>query len=132
MVNLIINWLLLAAAVWITALILPGFKVRGFGGALVVGAVFGLLNWAIGWLLFIAIGIGTLGLGFLLAFVTRWVVDAIVLKITDALTQSLKIRSFFWALMGALVMSLLGTAGEYLLGHGPHTLRHQATHEISL
>jgi putative membrane protein len=115
--HLIVSWLLLSAAVWVTALVLPGFRVQGFGGALTVAAIFGLLNWAIGWLLFFMIGLGTLGLGFLLAFVTRWIVDAILLEITDWITKRLEIRSFGWALAAALVMSLLGTAGEYLYQH---------------
>jgi putative membrane protein len=112
--HILISWLLLSVSVWITALILPGFRVRGFGGALVVAAIFGLLNWAMGWLLFVAIGLGTLGLGFLLAFITRWIVDAILLKITDWATDRLEIRSFGWALAAALVMSLLGTAADYI------------------
>lgn len=111
--GLLVSWLLLSLAVWVTALILPGFRVKGLGGALLVGAVFGALNWAIGWLLFVAIGVGTLGLGFLLAFVTRWIVDAVLLEVTDWVTSRLEIRSFGWALAAALVMSLLGTAGEH-------------------
>jgi putative membrane protein len=72
----------------------------------------------VGWLLFVIIGIGTLGLGFLLAFVTRWVVNAILLKVTDALTDRLTIRGFGPALLAALVMSVLGTFGEYLVTRG--------------
>jgi putative membrane protein len=115
MAAILISWLVLGLSVWITAMVLPGVRVTGFGGALLVAAVFGVLNWAIGWLLFVAIGVATLGLGFLLAFVTRWLVDAIVLKITDALTDSLTIKSFGWALGAALMMSGLGTAAQYLL-----------------
>ena len=116
--GLIISWLVLALAVWVTAMILPGFKVKGFRGALIVAIVFGLLNWALGWVLFVVIGVGTLGLGFLLAFVTRWVVDAILLKMTDALMDSLTIKGFGWAMAAALIMSLVGTFAEYLIaGH---------------
>jgi putative membrane protein len=61
------------------------------------------------------LGIATLGLGFLLAFITRWVVNAIVLKLTDALTDHLKIDSFGWALGGALLMSVLMTLGEWVV-----------------
>ncbi len=130
--HIVVSWLVLSLAVWVTALILPGFKVRGVGGALVVGAIFGLLNWLLGWLFFVIIGLGTLGLGFLLAFITRWIVDAIILKITDALTDRLEIRSFGWAMAAALVMSLVGTAAEYAL-HQARPARLPATsHEIQL
>ena len=113
--HLLVTWLIMAFAVWLTAVILPGFKVSGFKGALVVAAVFGVLNWMLGWLIFVVIGIGTLGLGFLLAFITRWIVDAILLKMTDALTGSLKIKSFGWAIIGAMVMAAIGTAAEYVI-----------------
>lgn len=118
--HLLVSWLVLAFAVWLTAVILPGFKVNGFSGALVVAAVFGALNWLLGWVFFVAIGIGTLGLGFLLAFITRFIVDAILLKLTDAVTGSIQIKSFSTALFGALIMAAIGTLGEYILRHGAH------------
>ncbi len=111
--HILLSWLVLSVAVYLTAVVLPGFEVRGFGGAAVVAAVFGLLNWLLGWVLFVVIGLGTLGLGFLLAFLTRWIVMALLLKLTDALLDSLKIRSLGMAFVGAAVMSLLGTAGQW-------------------
>jgi len=113
--GLFASWLILSVAVWLTAAILPGFEVRGFWGAVKVAAVFGLLNWLIGWFIFFVIGVGTLGLGFLLAFLTRWLVSAILLKVTDALSSSLKIASFGRAFLGALLMSGIGTLGEFAL-----------------
>jgi putative membrane protein len=132
--HILVSWVLLSVAVWLTALILPGFRVRGFGGALVVAAIFGLLNLVLGWFFFFIIGVGTLGLGFLLSFITRWIVDAILLKITDWITDRLEIRSFGWALAAALVMSLLGTVGEYIWhnrGPAPAVRTHQPS-EIRL
>ncbi|MEM9454675.1 MAG: phage holin family protein [Myxococcota bacterium] len=110
--SLLVSWLVLAAIVWLTAKLLPGFSIKGLGGALMVAALFGLLNVLIGWLLFVVIGIGTLGLGFILAFVTRWLVDAILLKIVDAMTERLTIKSFGRAMLAALLMSGLGTLFE--------------------
>lgn len=117
--HVLLSWLVLSFAVWLTAMILPGFDVRGFKGAVVVSALFGLLSWALGHLLFFIIGIGTLGLGFLLAFLTRWIVMALLLKLTDALSDSLKIKSLKTAFFGALIMSGLGTLGQMAL----HALR---------
>ncbi|HCF56623.1 MAG TPA: hypothetical protein DFS52_01335, partial [Myxococcales bacterium] len=113
--SILISWLILTVAVWIAAAIVPGVSVKGIGGAIVVAAIFGIVNWLIGWLFFFVIGIATLGLGFLLAFITRWVVDAIILKLTDLLTDRLTIRGFGPALLAALVMSALGTLGEWLV-----------------
>src|SRR5690606_24502864 len=113
--ELLASWFVLALAIWLTAILLPGFEVRGAKGALLVAAVFGLLNWLLGWLLSLFIGIATLGLGFLLAFLTRWLVNAILLKLTDALMKDLTIRSFKVALVGALLMSFFGSVGEWLV-----------------
>ena len=96
---------------------------RGFAGAVLVAAVFGLLNWLLGWLLFVVIGIGTLGIGFLLAFITRWIVDAILLKLTGAMMRSLEVKSFGWAMAAALVMAMFGTLAEYLITGAHHPYR---------
>jgi putative membrane protein len=120
--GIIISWLVLSAAVWVTARLVPGFEVKGgVAGALVVGAVFGLLHWALGKLLFALLVVGTLGLGYLLAFLTRWVVDAVLLKLADVLTDKLTIRSWGASLIGAAVMSLVGSVGEAIvraIAHG--------------
>lgn len=113
--ELLLSWLILAFAVWLTAAVLPGFHVKGFGSALLVAAVFGVLNFLLGWLLFAVFTVITLGIAWLLAFITRWIIDAIVLKLTDSLTDHLSIDSFGWALGGALMMSLIGTVGEALV-----------------
>jgi putative membrane protein len=114
-VSLILSWLILSAAVWVTAMILPGFHVKSFGSAILVAALFGVLNFLLGWLFMVVFTIATLGLALLLAFITRWIVNAIVLKLVDALTDHLTIDSFGWALLGALMMSALGTVGEWLV-----------------
>jgi putative membrane protein len=120
-----LSWLVLSLAIYLTALVLPGFQVRGFFGAIVVAAIFGLLNWLLGWLIFAFLSVATLGVGYLLAFITRWFVTAILLKLTDVFSDNLTIRGFAPALIGALLMSAFGTAGEYLVRHltqHPHTL----------
>lgn len=113
--NLILSWLVLSFAVWLTAAILPGFHVKNFGSAVLVAALFGVLNFFLGWLFFAVFAIATLGLALLLAFITRWIINAIILKITDALTDHLTIDSFGWALGGAFLMSVLGTLGEWVV-----------------
>jgi putative membrane protein len=54
-------------------------------------------------------------LAWLLAFITRWIINAILLVLTDRLTDRLKVDSFGWALGGALMMSAIGTVGEWLV-----------------
>ncbi|MDT8367947.1 MAG: phage holin family protein [Longimicrobiales bacterium] len=114
--GLLIDWLVLSVAVWVTAAILPGVHLRSFGSAFGVAAIFGLLSWAIGWLLWTVLAIGTLGLALVLAFVTRWIVNAILLIVTDKLSDALEIDSVGWALGAGMLMSILGTAGQRLIG----------------
>jgi len=113
--SLIVSWLILSFAVWVTDAVLPGFHVKSPKSAFLVAAIFGLLNLVIGWLLFAVFAVATLGIAWLLAFITRWIVNAILLVITDKLTDHLKIDGFGWALGGALVMSLAGTLGEWVV-----------------
>ena len=113
--GLLIDWLILTVAVWVTAAILPGVHVKSFGSAFGVAAIFGLLSWALGWLLWTVFAIGTLGLALVLAFLTRWIIYAILLTITDKLSDSLKIDSFGWAVGAGAMMSILGTAAQRLV-----------------
>jgi len=113
--SLLISWLILSVAVWVTAAVLPGFKVKDFKSAIIVAAVFGLLNFFLGWLLFAMFTVATLGLAWLLAFLTRWFINALLLALTDRLTDHLKIESFKWAVLGALVIALVGAVVTTLL-----------------
>jgi putative membrane protein len=115
MVALLAKWLISSAAIWLTAELLPGFSVKGFKGALLVALILGLLDALVGWFLFVVIGLGTLGIGFLLAFATRWLVMAILLVVTDKLSDNLKIRSFGLAFVGAIVITTLSALGHRLL-----------------
>lgn len=112
----LLHWLILSVAVWIAAAVVPGFRLKHPVSALVVAALFGVLNFFLGWLIFVVIGVATVGVGFLLAFLTRWVVNAILLKVTDAVLETLSIDGFLPALLAALVMSGVGTVGEWVLG----------------
>jgi putative membrane protein len=113
--NLLLSWVVLSFAVWLTSALLPGFHVRDFKSAILVAALFGVLNFLIGWLFFVVFTVATLGIAWLLAFVTRWIIDAIILKIVDSVSDRLTIDGFGWALGGALVMAAVGTIGEWLV-----------------
>lgn len=106
--SLLVSWLVLSLAFLATAWILPGMEVKGFGGAATAAAIFGVLNWLLAKALFFVIGVVTLGIGFLLFFITSWVVNVILLKITDAATDSLKLESTGTAMAGAFLISVIG------------------------
>lgn len=113
--NLLLSWIVLSLAVWLTAAVLPGFHVRDFKSAILIAALFGILNFLIGWLFFALFTIATLGIAWLLAFITRWIIDAIILKIVDSMSDRLTIDGFGWALGGALLMAAVGTIAQWLL-----------------
>jgi putative membrane protein len=112
--DLLVKWLILAVSFLLTAKIVPGVRLSGFWDAVVVAAIFGILNFFFGWFLTFAIGLLSLGLLFLLSFLLHWIVNAVLLKLTDVFTSRLEIRSFGTALVAALVMSLIGKAGLYV------------------
>ena len=120
MVVFLLHWLVLAVAFLITAKLVPGVHLYGLWNAIVVAAIFGILNFLLGTLLYYVIGIATLGIGLLLSFLTHWFVNAILLKFTDALTSRLEVRGFGTALVAALVMSLLGKLGLYVVNLAMH------------
>lgn len=113
--HLLLSWLILSVAVWVTALVLPGFEVRGFKGAIVVAAVFGLLNALLGGLLFWLIGFATLGVGLLFWFVTKWVVLTLLVKLTDAISDYLMVKNWQTAAVAALLMTGVGAVTRFLL-----------------
>jgi putative membrane protein len=110
------SWLILTLAVAVSVALLPGFQVKGgTWGVVKVAAIFGLLNWLLGELVFVLLGIGTLGIGFLVAFLTRLIATALLLKLTAAMTKTLDIDGFGTAFVAALIISGAGTAAEWAL-----------------
>src|SRR5262245_56654621 len=111
---LLVSWLSLSFLLWVTGKVVPGFQVNGVRGALVVGAIFGILMCALSGPLFVIIGVSTLSLGFIFKFVTKLVESAVLLKLADALTDHLTIRGFVPALIGAVVMSVVSSIENWL------------------
>jgi putative membrane protein len=115
MEDLFIAWLILTLGVLAAAKLVPGVSVPDFWDAVIVAAVFGILNVLLAKLLFILFGVLTLGIGFLFFFITFWVINAILLKMTDVLTERMTIRGFGSALLAALVISIVGALGHMVI-----------------
>ena len=93
---------------WLTAKFVSGFEIKGgFGGSALVALVFGLLDFLLRHFLFVVIGIGTLGIGFLLEPLAQWLITTLLLVLTDKLSDTLTIRSFSRAALAAFVISVL-------------------------
>jgi uncharacterized membrane protein YvlD (DUF360 family) len=90
-------------------------RLKSFGSAFGVAAIFGLLNAVLGWALWSFFTIATLGIALVLAFITRWIINAILLTITDKISDALEIKSFGWAIGAAMMISLLSAAAQPIL-----------------
>lgn len=110
---ILLRWVVVAAAFAVTAWLLDGMSVTGgAGNYLWLALLFGVVNALIGTILRIL----TLPLTILTLGLFSIVVNAIVLEITDALSDSLSIDSFFWtAILAALVLSIVSVLLELLL-----------------
>lgn len=113
--GLLITWVAVAFGLWLADKLVPNFELRGdWKSFVLIAAVVGVLNFLLGWLFYVILGIATLGLGFLFGFVTRLVVSAIVLKIADALSERFTIRGFVPALWGALLLALTSGLSDFV------------------
>ena len=113
---MLITWALYSGALLLVAKALRGFEIRGGLGAVIsVAALFGLLNWGLNWLITFLLGLFTLSIAWTLGIITQIVVVAIVLKITDALSDRLRIDGFGVALIAAAIIEVVKTLGQRLL-----------------
>jgi putative membrane protein len=107
----LIHWAVSALAVMLTAYLVRGFRVSGFGAALLAAVVIGVANvviWPVFIFLTFPINILTLGL-------FTFVVNGAVLKLCAALLPGFEIKTWSAAIFGAIVLSLTSTGLHYLL-----------------
>ncbi|MGZ8694628.1 MAG: phage holin family protein [Gaiellaceae bacterium] len=109
--SLLIRWAIIAVAFAVTAKLLGGMSVNGgFFAYVWVSLIFGLVNVFIGTILRIV----TLPLTLLTFGLFLIVVNAILLSITDWLTNDLTIDDFFWtAIWAAIILGLTTMILEY-------------------
>ena len=104
--NFIINLLISAGVLMLMAYIMPQVKIKSFGTALWVAFLVGILNATVGLLLRFPLNLVTF---FLLSFVIRLVVTAVIIKIVDKLVSNFEIRGFWPALVIAIALAIAGT-----------------------
>ncbi|HWM10889.1 MAG TPA: phage holin family protein, partial [Solirubrobacteraceae bacterium] len=113
MFPLLVSWLATGVAFMVAAGLLPGVSIDGYLGALLVAVVVAALNAVIPPVLAALRLPATLVLGFLLVLAA----DAGILLATDALTDGiLRVDSFGWALLTALVVAAVSVVLAVLLG----------------
>ncbi|MBJ6723951.1 phage holin family protein [Geomesophilobacter sediminis] len=103
MVHILLHWLISAVAIIITAYLLPGIRLSGFGAALATAVVLGFINAFIRpliLLLTLPFNILTLGLFTL-------VINALLILLTSALVPGFQVAGFGWALLFSVVLWLV-------------------------
>ncbi len=103
MQGLFIRWLILTVAIVICAYLIEGIYVSGFLSAILAAAFLGILNALLRpLLLLITLPINILTLGLF-----TFVINAVLLLMVSGVITGLEIRSFWSALGGALIISLI-------------------------
>jgi putative membrane protein len=95
----------LAVTIFLVARLMPDVRIRGVGTALLVAVVFSVLNFFLGWLIRAVLFVpALLTLGLLFLFVP-FIVNTVLLWLTDKAISSFEIRS----LRGLLITSAMIT-----------------------
>jgi putative membrane protein len=100
----------LTLAVLLLSRVLPGFRIRTPSTSLIVAVVFSLLNWSLGWFIHVLLflpALLTLGLLFL---VIPFIVNAIVLWLTDKFLTAFEIddgRTLWLAAAGITLVNFV-------------------------
>lgn len=101
--NILINWILSAMAVFAAAYLLPGVHVENFSAALVAALVIGIFNAILKPILVIL----TLPITVLTLGLFTFVIQALLIMLADKFVQGFLVDGFFWALVLSLILSLI-------------------------
>ncbi len=101
--SIIINLLISGLAVFVSAYILPGVSVTGFGSALVAAVVLGIVN------VFIkpVISIFALPITILTLGLFSIVINGLLVLLVSAIVPGFDVDGFLWAIVFAFVLSLI-------------------------
>lgn len=103
MKGIIIRWLILTAAVMVTAYMLEGIHVEGFFSALAAAAVLGILNAIFRpVLIFLTLPINILTLGLF-----TFVINGLLLMMASCTISGFTVGGFWSAFFGAIIVSIV-------------------------
>lgn len=115
---IIVQILIIAAAVLLTAAILPGIKIRSFGSAVIVAIVLSLLNYFVTpVMVFLSIPITIITFGLFL-----FVINALIIMLASVIVGGFKVEGFWWALIFSIVLSFITYLLEMVLMPGSVTV----------
>ena len=102
MIDLILHFLLLGGVIFALAEMMPGLNVPGYGAAVVVAVVYGLINVTLGTvLMWLAIPFVVITLGLFM-----FVINAILLWLTDMLIGDFEIDTAGTTIVAAVIITI--------------------------
>jgi len=111
MTRIILKWLASAGAIYAAAYLVPGISLQGFGTALLVALVLGLINAVLKPLLvLISFPFIILSLGLLLL-----VINAAMLKLAAGLLEGFAIDGWIPAIFGSIIITLVSMVANAVL-----------------
>lgn len=112
--GILIRWAINAASLLLLAWLIPAVQVTGFGTALVVALVLGLLNAVIRPVLIVL----TLPVNLLTLGLFTFVINGFLFWFAARILEGFSVSSFGWAILAAIVYSLISWAVSSLLVGG--------------
>ena len=104
-------WIVFSIFLYLTAVIVPGFKVTSFSRALVAAVVIGFLNMTLYSILYFL----TLPITWITFGLFTFVLNAIILRTAAGLLKGFDINGWGSAIVGAVVLAALQAATKYFL-----------------
>ncbi len=101
--DFIIELLVNAGVLFMIASIIPGITVKSYGTAVIVCLLVGILNATIGFFMRLPLNIITL---FLITFLVRLLVTAILIKLAGKLLKGFEVRAWSHAFILAICMAV--------------------------
>ena len=106
-IRVLIAWLLSATAFLGVSKLLPGFRIGSFGTALVVSAVYSILYVVLHFILFKVLWLLTIPFVILSLGIIFFVVNAVILWLTDRLVEDFNIEGTATLLMAAVLLTIV-------------------------
>jgi len=115
----LVRLLVSALSLWLASAIVPGMHIEGIGSLVLAALLLGIVNAIFRpFVIFLTLPFTILTLGLFL-----FVVNAAMLGFVAWLLPGFTIQSFWSALLGSLVVSIVGTVLSWMIGpHGKYEL----------
>ncbi len=107
---MIINLLLLSLAVFVVAQFMPTIHIKNFWTAIIVAVVYSIVNVFLGWFLVLM----TLPFLIITFGLFKFIINAVLLWITDKLIDDFEIESFGSTILAAFLITIIDSVLKWI------------------